>query len=154
MEVGEFDNVAQNVALSWSGKNSAIASCHYCIDNLEIIQCVKDEDTAYHAPGVNKNSIGVEHAGYAAQTEMQWNDAYSKKLLELSSEHIAKLCLKYNIPVSFINAAGLINGNSGITTHAEVSKAFKKSDHTDPGKNFPMGDFLIMIESYMAIPND
>ena len=154
MEVAEYPNVAKNVAESWAGPNSAMASAHFCIDDNNIIQCVKVEDTAFHAPGVNSIGIGIEHAGYASQTDAQWHDDYSTKLLELSAGLVAQLCIKYNIPVTFIDSAGLINKERGITTHVAVTNAFHKSDHTDPGKNFPMNEYLDKVNAYIAIPNN
>ena len=44
--------------------------------------------------------------------------------------------------MQFIDAEGLKAGKKGVTTHAEVSKAFKKSNHTDPGLGFPMDRIL------------
>lgn len=155
MEAGEYSNTAENVAAWFAGPNAPIASCHYCIDCDSIVQCVKDEDIAYHCKGSNDNSIGFEHAGYAKQTDKEWHDDYSKKMLELSSELCAKLCIKHNIPVKFIDAVGLINKERGITTHAEVTKAHNISGgHSDPGKNFPMNEYIIMVESYVAFPNE
>ena len=154
MEVAEYPNVAKNVALSWHSAASPMASAHFCIDSNNIIQCVKLEDTAYHAPGVNSIGIGIEHAGYAAQTGAQWHDDYSTKMLELSAGLVAKLCIKYNIPVVFIDSVGLINKQRGITTHVAVTNAFHKSDHTDPGKNFPMDEYLDKVNAYIVIPDD
>lgn len=155
MEAAETYQTAENVAKWFAGSNAPIASAHYCLDGDSIVQCVKDEDIAYHCKGANDNSIGFEHAGYAKQTSENWHDEYSKKLLELSSELCAKLCIKYNIPIKFINANGLKNKERGITTHGEVTKAFAiPGGHVDPGKNFPINEYIIMVESYIAFPNE
>ena len=39
-------------------------------------------------------------------------------------------------------AADLVAGRRGITGHVEVSRAFKRSDHWDPGPGFPIESFL------------
>lgn len=155
MECVESKTTAENVALWFSSQNSPVASCHYCVDCDSIVQCVWDKDVAYHAGAINEFSIGIEMAGYAKQTDIEWHDEYSKKMLELSAELVAELCTHHNIPIEFVDAAGLLAGKRGITTHAEATKAYKVyGGHTDPGKNFPMKEYLIMVESYVAVPNE
>jgi hypothetical protein len=76
-------------------------------------------------------------------------------MLDRAASLVASLCAKYNIPASFVEADDLIASLSGITTHHEVTKAFKVvGGHTDPGPNFPMKDFLIKVESYLAYPEE
>jgi hypothetical protein len=41
-----------------------------------------------------------------------------------------------------VDREGLQAGEPGVTTHNEVTHAFRKSDHTDPGAAFPMDAFL------------
>jgi hypothetical protein len=147
METPERLGVARNVANWFAGSTAPRASAHYCIDSLEIIQCVKDKDVAWHAPGANHNSIGVEHAGYAAQRADQWRDPYSTAELQLSAALVRDLCATYGIPVMFLDAAELLRHRPprGITTHNEVSEAYRRSDHWDPGPNFPIDWYLAMV---------
>jgi hypothetical protein len=123
------------------------ASWHYAVDADTIVQSVLDKDVAWHAPGANGNGIGIEHAGYARQTESEWFDEFSMSMLKLSAKLVAKLCMAHNIPVQFVDEAGLKRGDRGITTHYAVTTAFKKSDHTDPGKSFPMEWFLNLVQN-------
>ena len=44
-------------------------------------------------------------------------------------------------------AADLVRGRRGITSHAEVSLAYRKSDHWDPGPGFPIDEFLGRVRS-------
>lgn len=145
MEAGETAKTAENVAAWFHGPNAPMASAHYCIDSDSIVQCVLEKDVAYHAPGANAKGIGLEHAGYAKQSAHDWADPYSIRMLERSAELTASLCKKYDIPVAFVDAAGLIEGARGITTHRAVSVAFKKSTHTDPGAHFPMQHYLELV---------
>lgn len=147
MESAESTKTAENVAAWFAGPNAPRASAHYNVDSDSIVQSVRDEDTAWHAPGANHNGIGIEHAGYAKQTAAEWADEFSAAMLERSSTLMASLCDKHGVPVVFVSAAGLLRGERGITTHAEVSKAFKKSTHVDPGKNFPLTSFIEAIAS-------
>lgn len=149
MEAPEKVGTARATANYFASKNAPQASAHYCIDNTEIIQCVRDQDVAWHAPGANSNGIGLEHAGYAKQGTPEWSDSYSQQMLALSAALTARLCTQYSIPVTFVDALALTRGQSGITTHREVSEAFRKSDHWDPGPGFPMTDYLNMIRNIL-----
>jgi hypothetical protein len=145
MESPEKGDTAENVARYFQNINRP-ASAHYCIDVDSIVQCVPDNRVAYHAPGANRVGIGLEHAGYASQTAADWTDSYSKAMLGNSIKLSADLCRKYGIRAQFLSAANLVAGNmNGITTHAEVSKAFHLSTHTDPGPNFPIEYYIFVL---------
>jgi N-acetyl-anhydromuramyl-L-alanine amidase AmpD len=129
--------------------NVVTASSHFVHDNDSTVQCVLEKDIAYAAPGANNNGIQIEHAGYARQTAAEWADDYSMRELQISAQLTAKLCVKYAIPPNFVDDIGLLAGARGITTHVAVSKAFKRSTHTDPGPNFPMEHYLELVRQSM-----
>lgn len=145
MEAAEKPGTAKAVANWFASVNAPKASAHYCVDAGVIVQCVHEEDVAWHAPGANAVGIGIEHAGYSSQSAADWSDAYSKQMLERSAALVADLCDRHDLPIEFVDVDGLLAEKSGITTHAAVSKAFKKSDHTDPGPNFPIDAFLALV---------
>ena len=91
MESAEKGNSAEQCAL-WFRNPAAKASAHYCVDADSIVQCVRDQDVAWHAPGANHDGIGVEHAGRAKQTGRDWSDPYSAAMLERSAALVADLC--------------------------------------------------------------
>ena len=127
------------------------ASAHACVDDAEIVQCVPWQQIAWHAPGANRLGIGIEHAGMSSQTPAEWQDAYSAAMLDNSAWLVAHLCSLFMIPVDFIDAGELAaerDRAAGITTHAEVTKAFQGSTHTDPGKGFPLGEYLRLVSKY------
>lgn len=126
------------------------ASAHFYLDDDSIVQGVDVKNVAWAAPGGNRQGIQLEHAGYAAQNPTQWDDDYSRRMLDLSARLTAWLCTTYNIPVTWVTAADLRKGARGITSHAEISKAFRLTDHTDPGVNFPIARYLELIRSHMA----
>lgn len=123
-------------------------SAHACVDADTVVQCVPWDRVAWHAPGANQYGIGIEHAGYARQLASDWADAYSVRMLDLSAWLTAQLCAKFRIPTDFVDADGLRAGERGVTTHAEVSKAWKKSTHMDPGPGFPIGNYLRAVAQY------
>lgn len=121
------------------------ASAHFCVDADSVVQCVAEHDTAFAAPGANHDGIQIEMSGRAAQTAEQWDDDFSRRTLARTARLVADLCERHNVPAVYVDEAGLLSGARGVTTHAAVSRAFKKSTHTDPGASFPMDHFLELV---------
>lgn len=141
---------ASEALASWvAGESAPRASWHYAVDSDSITQSVRDEFIAWHAPGANRTGIGIEHAGYARQSLDEWRDDFSESMLDLSAQLTARLCQRHGIPVQHVDVDGLKNGAFGITTHAEVSSAFKKSTHWDPGPAFPMEEYLQAVRAHL-----
>jgi N-acetyl-anhydromuramyl-L-alanine amidase AmpD len=149
METDEKGETAENCAL-WFRNPAANVSAHYCVDANSIVQCVRDQDVGWHAPGANHDGIGIEHAGRAKQTGRDWSDAYSVAMLERSAELVADLCRTYRIPVTWLYAADLRAGKRGITTHDAVSKAFRRGSHWDPGTGFPVERYLSSVRANLG----
>lgn len=147
MEAAESSTTALNVSNWFASKDAPLASAHFCIDDQQIIQCVKDEDVAYHAKSANRFGLGIEHAGYAKQTRDQWLDSFGIQMLKRSAKLTASLCKKWNIPIKYIERNGLKNGDNGISTHNECTFAFENGQgHTDPGSAFPMDLYINWVQ--------
>jgi N-acetyl-anhydromuramyl-L-alanine amidase AmpD len=149
MEAPEKGETAENVAAWFAGSTAPQASAHYCVDGDTVVQCVRDDDVAWHAPGANHDGIGIEHAGYARQSQSDWEDDYSTRMLERSARLAADICARYRIPPVWLHPADLLAGRRGITSHANVSQAFKRSDHHDPGTSFPIQRYLRLVQRYL-----
>jgi N-acetyl-anhydromuramyl-L-alanine amidase AmpD len=150
MESPEKPDTAESVAHWFAGSTAPQASAHYCIDANSVVQCVRDEDVAWHAPGANHNGLGFEHAGRAAQTKADWSDDYSRSMLDRSARLVAEKCVEHHIPAVWLRPADLRAGKRGITGHADVSNAFRRSDHHDPGTSFPIETYLALVKSHMG----
>lgn len=120
-----------------------LASWHFAVDSDSITQSVHETDIAWHAPGANNNGIGIELATRAATAD--WTDPYHTAMLDLAARLVAKLCVDWSIPQQAVDVAGLLAKGRGITTHACVSDAFKKSSHQDPGAAFPLAAFIDLV---------
>lgn len=155
MEAAEHPGTAENVAAWFAGPNHPIASAHYNIDSDSIVQSVREKDVAHHCRGANRRGIGLEHAGYARQgdDDQGWQDEYSQSMLRLSAQIAARIAQRYDIPIEFVDAEGLLAGKRGITYHSAASDAFKKSDHHDPGKHFPLDQYIEMVrDEFTQLP--
>lgn len=130
------------------------ASAHYSVDSDSVVQSVKDNDVAFAAPPLNDNGLHFELTGFAKQTAAEWDDAESRAMLQRCARLVADRCREHGIPITDLVPAEklppigeLATASGGITTHAAISKAYKKSDHQDPGKNFPGEAFIAMVRT-------
>jgi len=147
MEWPDKPDGAEQVAAWFAGPKAPQASAHYCCDSNSIVRTVREKDVAWHAPGANGNGIGVELTGYAKWTAEKWK---TNKVLDIAAPLFADLCLRYQIHPTFLDAAALKRHERGITTHAEVTKAFGHGGHWDPGPGFPLQEFLFNIGALVA----
>lgn len=155
MEYPETVHSAEDVAKYFqNGSDGRKASAHVCVDADSVVQCVRDNDIAYAAPGLNSHGIQIELAGYARQSREEWLDEYGIRLLENAADVVAQYCVKYDIPPLKLTDEQLEADGHGIVGHDQVSRIFKRSDHTDPGPNFPW-DYLmehvgLFYQKYLA----
>jgi N-acetyl-anhydromuramyl-L-alanine amidase AmpD len=157
IETAEKGTAAENTARWFSSlPRTRPVSAHYCIDADSVVQCVQLRDVAWAAPGCNHNGVQLEHAGFARQTTRDWEDEFSRSLLDLSAQLCGKvICPKLGIkPVllagKWLQRAAWDKSVTGFTSHAEVSRVFKRSSHTDPGTSFPWPWFLEAVERYLG----
>jgi N-acetylmuramoyl-L-alanine amidase CwlA len=126
-KVGEAEHIAEMFH-----DTDRFASAHYTVDPEERWQCVKDHVVAYHC-GYNYGSIAIEMCEYPSEIIERWDDPAHIKLERNAAHLTARLCIVYGVRPYFVGRLGLLAGIKGVTTHAQMSKAFHKSTHWDPG---------------------
>lgn len=146
MEAPEGPLTAENCA-NYFRTTSTQASAHVCVDNNSAVRCVDDSDTAWAAPGANNDGLQIEIAGYMRQTRGQWLDIYTTAALGQAAKVTAAWAQKHNIPIRHLTVAQLKAGERGFVGHVDVSNAYHRTDHGDPGPNFPWTEFLNMVRA-------
>jgi hypothetical protein len=125
--------------LSWFRSPASKVSAHYGVSRAgEVVQYVRDEDTAWHAgrvlrptaemvlerPGVNPNlwTIGIEHEGGADQEPTAAQLAASAELMKtLSDRWDIPLDLRHVIPHRAIYAAKTCPGRIEVSTLIQLA---------------------------------
>ena len=152
MENAEKPGSADAVASWFGGLNPSYkappASAHYCVDSDSTVQCVRDMDVAWHAPGLNNNGLGIEHNGFARQTPEEWSDGASEATLQRSAKLVMALSVRYDIPIVRLTPEMLLAGERGICGHNDATVAFPGPGrtHSDPGPSFPWTHYLELIQ--------
>lgn len=159
MESSEKPGTAEAVARWFAGASAPRASAHYCIDPSPldsplspVVQCVRDADVAWHAPGCNHNGIGIEHAGRAVQTTADWEDEASRAILRTSALLAAKLAKRYGIPVVKLSPDDLKAKKRGFCGHFDATMAFPGigRSHWDPGLAWPWQPYLDDVDTNLT----
>lgn len=137
-EIGEFHSSAESVAAYFKLGPVKPSSSGYVVDDDSIIQCVRDEHIAFHAPGVNPRSIGIEQAGYAKQTRAEWLDPYGQRMLRLVAALVAHKAKEFGIPLVWLTPEDILAGKRGLCEHIDVTHAYPDlGTHVDCGPNYP-----------------
>lgn len=152
METDERGDTAEAVASNWFKLAIAKASAHYCVDSNSIVRCVKNNNIAWAAPGMNLHGIQYELAGRAAQSSTEWSDPFSMSMLQIAAKQAAVDAKKYGIPPVHLTVAEIRAGKRGFAGHIDATNAFSGGrGHTDPGTNFPWDKFLGMVQKEMGL---
>lgn len=149
MEVAERADTAERVA-RYFATTTTKASAHVCVDNDSAVRCVADSDTAWAAPGCNADGLQLEIAGYARQSRKEWLDSYSLAALAQAAKVTAVWARKYDIPIRHLTVEELKAGRKGIVGHVDVSRAYGRTDHGDPGAGFPWTYFLDLVRAALV----
>ncbi len=125
----------------------AQGSAHLCVDDAICYRTLRNIDVPWAAPGANKQGFHIEQAGFARWSAVVWKS--HRRTLQRAAYKTAYHCRLFGIPTVFLLAPALRTGASGITTHAECTKAFG-GDHTDPGPFWPRRYFMRLVLEYWS----
>jgi N-acetyl-anhydromuramyl-L-alanine amidase AmpD len=151
MEVPCASGMARRVAQGFA-LGERVASAHYCVDPSNVVQCVREDDVAFHCKSnatgdVNRHSIGIEHAGYSeGPSATDWQDEHAAGMFDLSAELAAEVCRRWQIPIVHLTPAQLLAGQRGIIGHVDATVAYQvPGGHQDPGKDWPWDNWLSLV---------
>lgn len=136
---------AEQVARWFAGPTSPRASAHYMVDPEAVWCGVRPPNVAWHVGSANwyggGASIGIEQSGYAYKTD--WlADGWPQQQLDRIVDLVGSLCNRYGIPQQWLGVDDLRAGKPGISTHGLCTAAGLGTDHTDPGPNWPVEEFM------------
>ena len=120
--------------------NADVGSTHLVIDDKACYRCLPDAVIPWAAPGANVSGFHIELCGYARWSRLVWSS--HRAMLERAAFKSAYHLRKFHLPPVFRTASELQRKLPGVTTHAEVTKAFRLSDHSDPGRFWPRRYFM------------
>jgi N-acetyl-anhydromuramyl-L-alanine amidase AmpD len=123
-------------------------SSHVVVDDKDVVQCVRDSDTAAGAAGANQDGIHIEQVGKADQTPLEWDDPYSRAVIKNCANVTAQYCMKFDIPIRRLTVKQIRAGEKGICGHADISQAYPGTGHYDPGPNYPWTEFLNEVQTF------
>lgn len=136
-------DAARGVA-NYGARTDRKVSWHVVTDDHILIRQLPDLVVSWTAPPLNDEGLHIEMCGYARYSKLDWYR--HQATLKRSAWQVARWCRAYKIPARWLTDAELRAGNvKGIVTHAQVSRVFRQSDHTDPGRNFPTRYFMYLV---------
>jgi hypothetical protein len=135
---------AKSVA-RYFASDKAEGSAHLVVDEDACYRCLPNNVVSWSAPGANTTGFHIEQVGFARWSAPVWINHL--KTLNRAAYKAAFHCLLFGIPPVWITATGLRRGGEGVTSHAEVTKAFGGT-HTDPGPLWPRTFFMGRVRSY------
>lgn len=152
----EEGSTAEGAAVYFTSSASG-GSAHLCVDDSDCYRCLGNEDIPWGAAssfGANSHGFHIEQAGFAKWSAVIWKSHLLT--LKRAAYKTALHCYVFDIPVQWVDAAGLLAGTHGITTHAQVSIASRKQDpahaadytHSDPGPFWPRILFMYLVRRY------
>lgn len=104
--------------------------------NGDVYLMVPDDKQAWAAMSTgNRIGLHVCAAGFARMSRAQWLDQMPQ--LDSTALIYAKWSARYGIPLTRLGSPSVKKGVRGVCGHVDISFAFRETDHTDPGGQYP-----------------
>lgn len=123
---------------------------HEIADSVDLVLGAAENEVVYGAAGGNAHGWHFCIVGQASQGSSQWLDPFSAAALEIAAVRIARMCVKYRIPIRKVAPSQVRLGEFGICGHDDISRAFGLSSHWDPGSGFPWTYFISKVRAAAA----
>jgi hypothetical protein len=138
-EGGEFASSAESLGSFMTTPATAtnVASYHVIFDTDQVIPCVPYDTVAYAGAGANAQGIHGCFPGKAGQSRDEWLDVNSRAMIKQCARWLCDVGPQFGIPLNRITPSGMANYLKGVADHYTVTLAFRKTNHTDVGPNFP-----------------
>ena len=141
---GVGDGTAEQVARYFAQVDRP-ASAHVNVDSDSIVELLPDDYTAFHAAGVNSETLGAE-TGWLFDS---WTDdpAKTDKAMRLFAQWAAPRCVAYDIPLVRVQLkADWDDGARGFLEHS-ITEGWRgrPGRRRDPGPDFPWTLFFMHL---------
>lgn len=133
-------------AAEYFTKISSGGSTNLVLDDKICYKTLEDLLVPWGAPPLNTYGFHIEQAGYVEWSKEEW--LLHTNTIKRCAYKTALRCHWYNIPTVFLSVQDLKDGKFGITSHNNISLAFHKTDHTDPGKHYPYDFYMEQVIYY------
>lgn len=108
------------------------------------------DQSPFSAPPVNATWWHFCIPGRAAQSRDEWLDAPSRSGVRAAAKFIVAKARVDGFPLERRTVAELQSGRGGYCGHVDVTWAWRKSTHTDPGEQFPWDVLAADIAELLA----
>ena len=125
-------------ALAWFADPASKVSAHYVVTQAGVVwECVHEDDCAWHAAPLNRQSVGVELEGWCAKPE-----TFTPAMLRAAGELVRGVCERHGIPTDREH----IIGHAEVPHPTDPTKRGGKNQHTDPDPGFPWSLFMEWVK--------
>src|SRR5690554_1473056 len=139
---------------SYAKRRPDSVSSHYYVDGDNIVQSLDTDLRAFHAGSRigNDHAIAYEITGLTSWSRQRWLDSVAWPLLV---RQIRRDMAAHNIAARRLTVEQMKAGKlSGIVTHNDMRLAWGGTDHTDPGRNFPMDHLMRLLAEEDDMPSE
>jgi N-acetyl-anhydromuramyl-L-alanine amidase AmpD len=145
------DAPARNEA-SYAKRRTDSVSSHYYADDEQVIQSLDTDFGAWHVGSRTGNTQGISYeiTGTNGKSEAWWKTNVAWKALAAC---MARDCAHFGITPQLLSIEQIQSGrHTGIITHDQARRAWGGTDHTDPGKHFPLAYLADLVRGGKPAP--